>query len=171
MALDETLLPVERILQRWVSSVNGGIPDARGMDEHGRPPPLPADLAIYVDRDVQRAPSQIRQVVVLLYRKHLTPEECARRMGISRPKVYAIEREALWYFRGTFHANGILQRFEQRAARLRRQRVQEAERSRVPPQAARGSAKSDAKATNDACEGRLCGASPCACEAVELRVV
>lgn len=121
MPAEPELQSVERILQRYASSVNGGIPDPRGMTDDSRPPPLPNDLAMYVDRDYLRAPFRVQLVVKLLYRKHLSPEDAAKELGCSRQMVYELERRALYYFLGTFASNGILARFEQRAARDKRQ--------------------------------------------------
>lgn len=130
MPADIDLLAVERIFQRWASAVNGGIPDARGMSDKSRPPPLPPDLAMYVDKDYMRAPADIHLLVELLYRKHLSPEEAARKLGCSRQQVYVLERQALYYFLGCFRSNGILTRFEQRTQRSKRRKQAQAQQQK-----------------------------------------
>lgn len=188
MPADPELLTIERILQRYAAAVAGGVPDERGRENDRHVPPLPADLALYVDRDYLRAPARVRAIVKYLYRRNMSPEEVGKVMNISRQQVYVYEREALWYFRGMWAANGILARFEQRAARLRRRREQEAARSAAtsspasataevdrqqrtrsegrsgsgriePDRAASGRVEPDA----DDCSGKRCGSSPCCC--------
>lgn len=164
MADDPDLASTTRILQRWASAVAGGVPDLRAKDNVEGAPPLWPDLTPYVDRDYLRSPSRLRQVVKLLYRKHLTYEAAAQVLGCSRQQVYVIEREALWYFRGTFATNGILARFEQRVARVRRaaevkaqaQKVvsmHKGKRSRAPAQPARESAPPEGDDSDAPIEG------------------
>jgi hypothetical protein len=154
MAVDPDLASTERILQRWAAAVAGGVPDLRAHDNDPGATPLWPDLTPYVDRDYLRAPKRLRAVVKQLYRKHATYEAAATVLGCTRPMVYQYEREALWYFRGTFAANGILARFEQRVARVRRQRearaatvlpLHKGKRSRAPAAPARERAPPDAE--------------------------
>lgn len=116
MALPPELLPVDRILQRWAVSVNGGGYEPWADTISSKPPPLPEDLAAEVDEIIQRAPGHVTKLLSDWYRTPKPAEVIARRIGCTRQALYMHYRASLWYLRGVFESKSILKRFLSRAA-------------------------------------------------------
>lgn len=116
MAFEDEIRVVDRILQRWAVSVSGGAPAPWADTVASKPPPLPEDLAMIVDQCVLHAPGNLPKLLSLYYR---TPQpnqvialKCTLRHEDEVPKRV---RHGLYYLRGLFEANGVLDRFLMRA--------------------------------------------------------
>lgn len=80
---------VDRLLERWAVSVNGGAPAPWAETIASKPPALPDDLAIEVDQAVCGAPIYIPVMVKSWYRRGLPAEAIASQCGFSdRTSVY-----------------------------------------------------------------------------------
>ncbi len=111
MALPPELVPVDRICQCWATSINGGGYEPWADTLNSKAPALPEDLALEVDLVIRRAPRRTSQLLSDWYCTPKPAEVIARKLGCSRPAVYAHFAASLWYLRGVFEANGILARF------------------------------------------------------------
>lgn len=98
------LMPVDRVFQRWATSVGSGLPTERWSDTHTQVPPLPDDAAIAVDRHICRSPERVRRFIHAWYRSQDASAVIAKRFGLSREGVYLYWRSVLWQSRAAFLA-------------------------------------------------------------------
>lgn len=108
---------VDRICQRWAVSVSGGGIEPWADTVESKPPPLPDDLAVEVDRAILQAPGYYPELLRGWYRTPNPAEVIAKDCGLkSRQSVYTKLREALFYLLGRFEGKrGVIERFNARS--------------------------------------------------------
>lgn len=97
------LLPVDRICQRWASSVGSGLPaEIWGDDLKSRPPPLDDWTVTIVDQAIIKSPYPHRVVIPKWYR---TPAPCqviAEALGMSERGLENFWHRGLEHLREKF---------------------------------------------------------------------
>lgn len=100
------LLPVERICQRWASSVGTGLPaDIWGDDLKSRPPPLDDWTVTIVDQAIIHSPYPHHVIIPRWYR---TPTPCyliAESLGLSERSLEMFHVRALRHLKEVFEAS------------------------------------------------------------------
>lgn len=91
---DPKLTATDRVLQRWAVSIGSGLPTEEWNDVlKSRPPPLPDDIAIEVDRIVCNSPDRWRRLLRSWYCTPRPTEAIAKEMRCSRSHV-----SNLWHY-------------------------------------------------------------------------
>lgn len=94
-------------MQRWAVSVGGGLPtDIWDDTPISKPPPLPEDMALVVDRCVMHAPRRQRLVLMLWYRTPQPTEVIARRINRQHGDLRIELSAALGHMRGELLRSG-----------------------------------------------------------------
>lgn len=106
--LDHTLMPTNRVMERWAVGSGDGMPSDEWDDSRksSRMPPLDDYTHIIVDQAIMRAPSQHSLLVRQWYWGSGSTTTIAQRLGLSRCDLYVAWRNSLLYFRETFRASG-----------------------------------------------------------------
>jgi len=103
--IDADLMPTDRILQRWARSVGCGLPEeAWDGTPQSRPPELPPDAAIWVDRYLCRSHERMRKFLHSWYRGQDASAVIAKRFNVGRDAVYQLWRDYLAVCREAFIA-------------------------------------------------------------------
>lgn len=98
--MEPRLVAVDRILQRWVVSIAGGLASEVWDDTPAaRPPPLDEECAVIIDQMVLHAPKRKRRVINCWYRKPWPTRLIARKLAVSERGLYLELRASLDYIR------------------------------------------------------------------------
>lgn len=112
MAFEDEIRVVDRILQRWAVSVSGGAPAVWADTVASKPPPLPDDIAVDVDMAVLKSPGNLPKLLSLYYRSPQPNQVIALKCNLRHEDdVPRRVRHGLYYLRGKFEGNGVLERF------------------------------------------------------------
>lgn len=105
--LARDLLSTDRILQRWAVSVGSGLPTEVWDDvPRAKPPPLPDDVAIIVDRIVIKSPKRKRLLIKLWYRRTCPRSVISKRLNMTQRALYVEVAAALMYLKLRFLSAG-----------------------------------------------------------------
>jgi hypothetical protein len=101
-SLEPELQETHRILLRWSEGGGNGLKNPEADIRETHYDPLPPDLQEKVDDIVDGSPWA--PLIVKRYRSSLDMDKIAIELDVSRTKLYADLRAALWYFRGRLEA-------------------------------------------------------------------
>lgn len=105
--LDEELMPVDRVMQRWAVSIGMGLPSEEWDERHvSRPPPLDDETAIVVDQAILAGKQRYRHIVRSWYKTPTPSTTIAEGLGLSRAGLYLEWRCSLFYYRERFRDSG-----------------------------------------------------------------
>ena len=98
--MEPRLVAVDRVLQRWVVSINGGLAtDVWDDTSYAKPPPLDEECAVIVDQLVLHSPKRKKRVITYWYRKPWPTRLIARKLAVSERGLYLELRASLDYIR------------------------------------------------------------------------
>lgn len=108
-ALPREVIGTDRVLQRWAVSVGSGLPTDEWDDNpKAKPPPLPDEVAIIVDKIVLAAPPKTETLIMRWYKSPDPAEVIGKRIGVSPSSVYRALASSLYYMRDRFESSGDL---------------------------------------------------------------
>lgn len=105
--LDEELMPVDRLMQRWAVSVGDGfLSDDWDVAPKARPPRLDDASAVIMDQIVLKAPVRYRALLIPWYKGSGSSTTIGEKLGVTRHGLYFEWRCSLFYIRQEVRRSG-----------------------------------------------------------------